>query len=85
MLARLVYPVANPIFPYQFCKGYYPRISIGKLNGRVRQLLVSPLLMVIQKTCGHQEEKAVKLFAANIVEAGHRFLENPMETPFIPS
>jgi hypothetical protein len=27
MLARLVYPVANPAFPYQFCKGYYPRIA----------------------------------------------------------
>jgi hypothetical protein len=35
MLARLVYPVANPAFPYQFCKGYYPRIANGKLNGRV--------------------------------------------------
>jgi glucosyl-3-phosphoglycerate synthase len=42
MLARLVYPVANPAFPYQFCKGYYPRIANGKLNGRVSRLLVSP-------------------------------------------
>ena len=33
----------------------------------------------------HQEEEAVELFAANIVEAGHIFLENPMETPFIPN
>ena len=33
----------------------------------------------------HQEEKAVELFAANIVEAGTTFLENPMETPFIPN
>jgi glucosyl-3-phosphoglycerate synthase len=23
MLARLVYPVANPVFSYQFCKGYH--------------------------------------------------------------
>ncbi len=23
MLARLIYPVANPYFNYQFCKGYY--------------------------------------------------------------
>lgn len=222
MLARLVYPVANPAFPYQFCKGYYPRIADGKLNGRVSRLLVSPLLMSLQKTVGpsdyleylrgfryplagefamrtgilpdiripsdwgleigvlsevwrnlsnrlvcqvdisdaydhkhqdlspedaskglsrmsvdiskalfrklatdgvvfsqetfrtikatyfrtaldlmemyhndalinglytdrHKEEEAVELFAANIVEAGHRFLENPMETPFIPN
>ena len=33
----------------------------------------------------HQEEKAVELFARNILEAGQYFLENPMEQPFIPS
>jgi glucosyl-3-phosphoglycerate synthase len=33
----------------------------------------------------HLEEKAVELFASNIVEAGHLFLDNPMETPFIPN
>lgn len=55
MLARLVYPVSNPAFPYQFCKGYYPRVASGKLNGRVCRLLVSPILMALQKTCGHQD------------------------------
>lgn len=33
----------------------------------------------------HNEEKAVEMFAENILEAGHTFLEQPMETPFIPS
>jgi glucosyl-3-phosphoglycerate synthase len=33
----------------------------------------------------HREEQAVELFAQNIVKAGNMFLENPMETPFIPS
>jgi len=33
----------------------------------------------------HSEEKAVELFAENIHNAGLHFLENPMETPFIPS
>ena len=33
----------------------------------------------------HTEEKAVEMFAKNIMEAGQRFLDNPMETPFIPS
>jgi len=33
----------------------------------------------------HEEEKAVELLAENIVNAGNFFLENPMETPFIPS
>tara|TARA_X000001036_G_C20453190_1_gene714223 strand:- start:255 stop:863 length:609 start_codon:yes stop_codon:yes gene_type:complete len=33
----------------------------------------------------HEEEKAVELFAENIMNAGLHFLEHPMETPFIPS
>ncbi|MFA3792318.1 glycosyl transferase [Aliiglaciecola sp. SL4] len=33
----------------------------------------------------HREEKAVEMFAENIMKAGQSFLENPMETPFIPS
>ncbi len=33
----------------------------------------------------HDEEKMVELFAQNIWLAGEQFLENPMETPFIPS
>ncbi len=33
----------------------------------------------------HKEEKAVELFAENIIKAGNQFLDNPMDTPFIPS
>ena len=55
MLARLVYPVTNPAFAYHFVKGYYPRIADGKINGRVSRLLVTPLLLAIQKTCGHND------------------------------
>ena len=33
----------------------------------------------------HVEEKTVELFANNIIRAGNVFLENPMETPFIPN
>ena len=55
LLARLVYPVANPSFPYLFCKGYYPRIAEGKLNGRVTRLLVTPLLLALQKVCGQHD------------------------------
>ena len=33
----------------------------------------------------HQEEKAVELFAENIMKAGETFLDLPMETPFIPT
>lgn len=55
MLARLVYPVANPAFAYNFSKGYYPRIAEGKLNGRATRLLVTPLLLAIQKVCGFND------------------------------
>jgi|TARA_Y100000815_G_scaffold137915_2_gene124551 glucosyl-3-phosphoglycerate synthase len=55
MLARLVYPVANPNFPYQLAKGYYPRVGDGKLNGRVSRLLVSPLLIAMKKVIGDRD------------------------------
>ncbi|WP_371188302.1 glycosyl transferase [Thalassotalea maritima] len=49
MLARLIYPVANPKFNYEFCKGYYSRIANGTLNGRVSRLLVTPLIRALKK------------------------------------
>jgi glucosyl-3-phosphoglycerate synthase len=55
LLARLFYPVANPNFSYQFCKGYYPRFAGGHLNGRVCRLLVTPLLHSLRKVVGHTE------------------------------
>ena len=48
LLARLMYPVAHPRFNYAFCKGYYPRIAEGKLNGRVSRLMVTPLLRALK-------------------------------------
>lgn len=53
LLARLVYPVANPRFPYVFSKGYYPRIAERSLNGRVTRLLVTPLLLSLEKVIGN--------------------------------
>ena len=55
LLARLIYPVANPNFNYQFSKGYYSRIADGKLNGRACRLLVTPLLKSLQKMFGYNE------------------------------
>ncbi|MDK2779338.1 MAG: glycosyl transferase [Pseudomonadota bacterium] len=52
MLARLIYPVANPAFNYEFAKGYYSRIADGKLNGRVSRLLVTPLIRALKKVYG---------------------------------
>ena len=33
----------------------------------------------------HKEESTVELFAQNIMDAGNMYLENPMETPFMPT
>ena len=55
LLARLVYPVANPLFNYEFCKGYYPRVGNNKLNGRVTRLLVTPLLKALKKVLGQRD------------------------------
>ena len=55
MLARLIYPVANPKFNYEFCKGFYARVADGQFNGRVSRLLVSPLLNALKKICGEGE------------------------------
>lgn len=55
LLARLIYPVANPNFNYEFCKGYYARVAEGKINGRVSRLLVTPLLRALKKTLGNME------------------------------
>ena len=55
MLARLIYPVANPTFQYIFCKGFYARVADEKLNGRVCRLLVGPLLQALQMVYGSSE------------------------------
>jgi len=52
LLARLFYPVANPAFNFEFCKGYYYRMADKKINGRVCRLLVTPLLRALKKVIG---------------------------------
>jgi len=52
LLARLFYPVANPAFNFEFCKGYYYRMADQKINGRVCRLLVTPLLRALKKVIG---------------------------------
>ena len=49
LVAKLLYPLANPQFDFKFCKGYYYRQANNKLNGRVMRLLVSPLVRSLQK------------------------------------
>lgn len=51
LLARLVYPVANPRLGFEFCKGYYSRVT-DKLHGRATRLLVTPLVRALRPLVG---------------------------------
>ena len=55
LLARLLYPVANPNFNYVFCKGFYARVADNKMHGRVSRLLVTPLIRALKKVIGSSD------------------------------
>lgn len=55
LLARLIYPVANPNFNYEFCKGYYSRVAGNKIGGRAMRLFVTPMIRTLKKVCGYSE------------------------------
>ncbi|MEJ2695169.1 MAG: glycosyl transferase [Candidatus Sulfobium sp.] len=52
MLARLCYPVTNPSLDYDFCKGFYTRVT-DRLHGRATRLLVTPLIRSLEKIIGY--------------------------------
>jgi glucosyl-3-phosphoglycerate synthase len=52
LLARLCYPVTNPNLNYDFCKGFYSRVT-NRLHGRMTRLLVTPLIRSLQKIFGY--------------------------------
>ncbi len=51
MLARLCYPVMNPNLPFEFCKGFYARLS-DRMHGRVTRLLLTPLIRSLIELVG---------------------------------
>jgi glucosyl-3-phosphoglycerate synthase len=51
-LARLSYPVVNPNLGYEFCKGYYARVT-SKMHGRVTRLFVTPLIRSLERILGY--------------------------------
>ena len=60
LLGRLVEPVANPNNDFQFCKGYYARISPTEraLKGRATRLFVTPFVDTLARIMcqrGHSE------------------------------
>ena len=46
-LARLCYPIANPNLGYEFCKGYYSRVT-DRLHGRLNALAKAPQLCAVK-------------------------------------
>ena len=46
LLGRLIEPTANPNNDFEFCKGYYPRVSPTErtMKGRVTRLFVTPFV-----------------------------------------
>ncbi|MEW6145343.1 MAG: glycosyl transferase [Thermodesulfobacteriota bacterium] len=52
LLARLCYPLANPNMDYEFCKGYYSRVT-DRMYGRVTRLFISPVIRALKKIFGH--------------------------------
>jgi len=50
-LARLCYPIANPNLGYEFCKGYYARVT-DRLHGRVTRLFITPLIRSLERLVG---------------------------------
>lgn len=52
LLGRLVFPVASTNMLYEFCKGYYSRVT-DKLHGRVTRLFVTPLIRALMVVVGN--------------------------------
>jgi glucosyl-3-phosphoglycerate synthase len=50
--ARLFYPVANPTFTFEFCKGYYARTHRNRLSGRLTRLFYTPLIRAMKRVIG---------------------------------
>ncbi|MEH6517254.1 MAG: glycosyl transferase [Halioglobus sp.] len=65
---------------FRSLKATYYRIALDFVETYHNDAVMNGLSLDI-----HAEEKAVELFAENIMKAGEAFLDRPMERPFIPS
>lgn len=48
LLARLCYAIAHPHLPFDFCKGYYARVT-DRMHGRVTRLFMTPLIRSLEE------------------------------------
>jgi glucosyl-3-phosphoglycerate synthase len=65
---------------FRTLKASYFRIALDFVETYNNDAIMNGLAFDI-----HEEEEAVEMFAANIMDAGRIFLEQPMDIPFIPS
>ncbi len=65
---------------FRSLKATYYRIALDFVETYHNDAVMNGLSLDI-----HSEERAVELFAENIMRAGEAFLDHPMERPFIPS
>ncbi len=65
---------------FRTLKATYYRLALDTIESYYNDAIMNGL-----HVDRHSEERAVELFASNLMEAGITFLENPMETPFIPN
>ena len=52
LLARLCYPVATPHSEYEFCKGYYSRVT-DRMYGRATRLFFTPFIRALERILGY--------------------------------
>jgi len=54
LLARLCYPIAHPNIGFDFCKGYYSRVT-DQMHGRVTRVFVTPLIRALKESLGSNQ------------------------------
>jgi glucosyl-3-phosphoglycerate synthase len=52
LLARLCFPVMSSTLDYEYCKGFYSRVT-DRMHGRVTRLFVTPIIRALQKMLGN--------------------------------
>jgi glucosyl-3-phosphoglycerate synthase len=64
LLGRLIEPVVNPNNDFQFCKGYYARISPTEraLKGRATRLFVTPFVDALSQIMGERGHYELERF-----------------------
>lgn len=79
LLGRLIEPVANPHNDFEFCKGYYARISPVErvMKGRVTRLFVVPFVDALQKIMRER-----RFFELERFFAYHRSFNYPLAGEF---